>query len=161
MKLDKIFASMALACVFGLAAGAAYAQPNYPAPVSPEQQAAAQKIFSSHYAAMESTRQSLANARAMLDDELASPNPDGAKIESLSRQIGELRGKMLSDRVNLRNELEKNGLSADIYAPDAPRRNRWDDRPEVWRHHHRHHGWGPGMMGPRGGCWGGCWNGYY
>lgn len=163
MKLNKKLSALALACALtlGLAAiDAAKAQPPaYPAPgyqaLTPEQQTKARQIFQEHYAAMESTRQALALKRAELDNQLASPNPDRGIIETLSREVGELRGKMLSDRVALRAELEKHGLSTDLYAPDAPQRGPWDGRPEVWRHGrgHGHHGYG--WRGWRG-CWNGC-----
>ena len=90
--------------------------------------------------------------RAQLDEEMASEDPDPATIERLSREIGELRGKMLAARATARSELAKNGLSADLYAPDAPRK-RQSRGNEVWQGQGWHHG---GHHGPRGG---GYWRG--
>lgn len=112
-----------------------------------------QKIFNDNYADMNATRQALTEKRAQLDAELASPNPDRNKIESLSREIGDLRGKMLSARAQVRAELAKKGLPANPYGPGD---YGWGDNPEVWQgqgwHHRapRHHG--GGGWGMRGGC---------
>ena len=126
--------------------------------LSPEQLEQAKRIFQESYKDMEATRQALAAKRAELDSLLYSPNPDKAKIETLSREIGELRGKMLAARVETREKLQQNDLPENIYGPDQPMRRGYGPRPEVWQggrhwHGHRrpHGGWGcPGMMGPCG-----------
>lgn len=130
-----------------------YGYPGYGVRLTPDQMDAARKIFKDNYAAMDETRQALAEKRAELNALLASPTPDRVRVESLSREIGELRGKMLANRVEVRNELEKNGLPGDFYAPNAAPRRGYYEGPEVWHHRGGHHG---GPRGWRGGC-GGCW----
>lgn len=138
---------------------AGYAQGPYggyaPGPqLTPEQMATIQKIFNENYAEMDATRQALTQKRAQLDAELANPAPDKNKIETLSREIGELRGKMLSSRAQVRSQLAKEGLPANPYGPGGD--YDWRDNSEVWQgqgwHHRapRHHG--SGGYGMRGGC---------
>lgn len=158
------------ALVFALFLGAAMtcqaAGPyGYGPQLSPEQLQSAQKIFNDHYAGMDATRQALTAKRAELDAQLASPEPDSGRIEQLSREIGELRGKMLSARASVRSQLAKNGLPPDYFGPGN---NSWNDNGGVWQGPGWHHngGWGHhrgyrghrGDWGPRGG-WGcgGCW----
>lgn len=139
--------------------GAPGLQP-YGQQLTPEQMAQARKIFDKSYADMEGTRQALASKRMELDQQLASPNPDRSRIEALSREIGELRGKMLSSRVEVRNSLAAQGLPPDCFGRGYGPANgqgygpcwggmmgRYPDN--GWYHHHGHGGWG----GHRGGCW--------
>ena len=88
---------------------------------------------------------------------MSSVSPDKGKIESLSREIGELEGKMRSDRADLRAQLDKEGLPMGGYGMG-----------HGYRMEHRYgmgNGYGPGMHhggygsghgyghGGRGGCW--------
>lgn len=122
-KVNRIFAAGLLACGLSLGFGGfCQAQDTPPPPpqyqqITPEQWAEAQKIFNENYAGMENTRQELAYKRQLLDQHLSSPNPDRNAIEQLSREIGELRGKMLASRVEARNRLAERGLPADCYGP--------------------------------------------
>lgn len=110
---------------------------------TPEQRAQAQEIFDRNYANMNNIRQELAAKRYELDAQLASPNPDSAKIESLSREIGELRGKMLANRSKVRNQLRDQGLSSDYYG-DSNNGNWHHGRPYGnWHHGDRRGGYGP------------------
>lgn len=135
--------------------------PGWEQELSPEQMEQAKKIFNESYAAQDSTRQALAVKRAELNAILSSANPDTAKIESLSREIGELRGKMLAARAETRAKLQQQGLPADIYGPDQQSQRAWRNGPRDWhhgpKHGHRHHyngGWGcPGMMYNMMGNW--------
>lgn len=125
--------------------------------LTPEQLEAARQIFLNNYAGMDGTRQALSEKRAQLDDELASPSPDPGRIETLSREIGELRGKMLSARAMVRSQLGEQGLPMDVYGPRPPRAGA--DDPGVWNGPRRHHGPRGGHHGygaPGWGC-GGCW----
>lgn len=161
MKLaNKTLSVLALAGVLLCGVSAVQAAPANAAPnngydLTPEQSAAMRKIFTENYDNMSSTREALAAKRAELDAQLASPNPDGAKIESLSREIGELRGKMLAARADVRAKLNREGLPSDYYGPDAPRYHNGYDREirrggPAWGHHgHGHGGRGRGC----GGCW--------
>lgn len=130
--------------------------------LTPQQRQQAEKIFTENFSSMDETRQLLAQKRQQLDSELASDNPDPALIEALSREIGDLRGKMLAARVKVRSQLSEQGLPRDFYGPGGPRPRKGKQRgPEVWhggRHGHGHdRGYGYGMMGPWRGCMGGCW----
>lgn len=81
-----------------------------------------------------SIQQQIESKMIELDNEMASPNPNRGKIESLSKQIGELRGKELSARA---------GQGGRAYS-DYGRRGY--HRGYGWHHGGYHHG--------RGGC---CW----
>lgn len=125
--------------------------------LTPEQRQQMEKIFNDNFSDMDETRQMLAAKRQALDEELRSPNPNPAKIETLSREIGELRGKMLAARVAVRSQLEKAGLPGDFYGPGAPRPEKRRPRgPEVWHGGRSGHGHGHHNRSWRG-CPGGCW----
>lgn len=167
--ISKKIAVLALACgmIFGMASmsqaagpvGSDYGCPAYGMQLTPEQMEKARKIFTDNYAGMESTRQALAAKRAELSDQLNSTAPDRAKIESLSREIGELRGKLLSARAEVRANLAKEGLPVDFYGPNAPQRGYEYGPNRGWHHGHgpHHGGWGRGWHRGWGGCMGGCW----
>lgn len=172
MNIKKRFATLAIAAALILGATASQAaQPGDMPPayqmqpyrgLTPQQEQEAQKIFVDNYAEMEATRQALAGKRMELDQQLASPSPDKGKIERLSREIGELRGKMLSARADVRAKLNQKGLPPDYFGPtgDYGRpdgygpcwvgpRGGWH-RGDGWYHHGGHRGYGHGH---RGGCW--------
>lgn len=115
-----------------------------------EQRAAAQQIFDENFADMDNIRQQLSDKRLELDAHLSSPNPDGAKIESLSREIGELRGQMLANRAKVRAQLRERGLSSDYYGPSHYSQHNGHGRNYDNWHHGDRRGYGP-----MGGC--GCW----
>lgn len=176
--LKRTLGALALIATLGMAvstqAGPCYNGPCNPGfnphaygrPLTPEQMAEAQQIFNETNADMEITRQKLAAKRTELNQVLSLPMPDRGKIESLSREIGELRGQMLAARAEARNRLAQKGLPATSFAP-APQgygpcwggngmmnwgmMNRgmmgWDGA-NGWRHHGRHR-----PHGPRGGYW--------
>lgn len=104
-----------------------------------EQQMQAKKIFDESYERTRNIRQALGAKRAELDALLSSQDPDKTKIEDLSREIGELRGKMISERVEVRRKLAEAGLPADLYGTEGFEENGGWRR---GRHHHRHHGRG-------------------
>lgn len=148
--LGKSLACLGLAVIFAAVfAFRAFSGPGYygcggcwgqPA-LSAEQQMQAKKIFDESYEKTKNIRQTLGAKRAELDAQLSSPEPDKNIIENLSREIGELRGKMISERVEVRNKLAKAGLPADLYGTDGFEGN------GGWRrggHHHNHHGRVPG-----------------
>lgn len=169
--LNKPFAALFMAAALMLGAGIAHAQGNVPAyqmepygqQLTPEQMDKARKIWNDAYAEMENTRQALAARRAELDRQLASPNPDRDRITALSREIGELRGRMLAARVDARDKMAAQGLPSDCYGRPWGNSHSNGYGPcwggygmggmmdgnygNGWRHHG--HGWG----GHRGGCW--------
>ncbi len=155
-----IFGAVAISDAQGPNDAPRYQMQPYGQQLTPQQMEQARQIWQQSYAEMEGTRQALANKRAELDQQLASPNPDRGRIESLSREIGELRGKILSSRADVRSQLAARGLPPDWYGY-GPANNGsygyygapcWSGMDGMmgwpgngWRHHHGH-GW-------RGGCW--------
>lgn len=140
---NKKLTTLALAAILALgAAGAAQAAGRDYRPdaqayagLTTDQQAKAKKIHDETVAATSETREKLRAKRAELDAQLASPEPDKGKIESLSREIGELRGKLMAARVDLRARLAKEGIPAEAFEPaPGPRK-----------------GFGPGNGGPGNG----------
>lgn len=123
--------------------------------LTPEQMAEAQRILQQNYAGLEVTRQALAAKRAELDALLNSPAPDTGRIEELSREIGELRGKMLAARVNARNQLASEGLPPDCFGPCANGQWGYGDYRGGWHHHGGYYGGGHHGYGRRGcpGMW--------
>lgn len=130
--------------------------------LSAEQEATARKLFSESAASTAAIRDQLRAKRAELDAQLASPTPNKGKIESLSREIGELRGKLMNARVELRSRLADEGIPGEAFEP-APgpmpgRGPAYDDPgygPGFGPYGHGygygyHHGRG---HGPRRGCW--------
>lgn len=158
----KFFMIAALACALTLGAticaeaadGRAqrYQIQPYGQALTPDQREQARQIYNETFAATERTRQELADRRDRLDRELSSPNPDGGRIEALSREIGELRGKLLAARAEARARLAQQGLPPDGYGAywDGPRGDYWH---RGWNRHYngRWHGHGHGP---------GCWNDY-
>ncbi len=135
-----------------------YEGAQYDWQLTPEQQAQARQILNESYASLQNTREELAYKRSLLDQQLASSSPDSATIEKLSREIDELKGKMLAGRVAARSRLQQRGLPPDCLdhwgAPgyDMPMNNGWGryGRHRGW--HGGHHGYcdpcqGMGMMG--------------
>ncbi len=172
---SKRITTLALAAILALgAAGAAEAangrdyRPDayaYPG-LSPEQEAAARKLHTESLAGTTALRDALRAKRAELDAQLASPDPDKGKIESLSRDIGELRGKLMAARVDLRAKLAKEGIPAEAYGPAPQGRPGpgyggpgygpcWgpDGHGYGYGYHHGRRGGHHGGYGPRGGCW--------
>ena len=129
--------------------------------LTPQQMEQVKKIFDDNYVATNDIRQLLRKKRNELDSLLYAPDPDKDRIEALSREIGELRGKILAARIDARAQLAKEGLPADAFGPGAPAPGgfnmgpgNWSGNgPQVWHGGHRgghgrpHGGWGcPGMM---------------
>lgn len=133
--------------------------PRYNAPLSQEQEDKAQQIFSSHYEKTEAIRQALITKRAELQAQMVSNSPDKAKIESLSREIGELRGKMLAARTELRTQLDKQGLPMGGYGMGSG----YGMGHSGYAMGHGGYGMGHGGYGMghggrgHGGGYGGCW----
>lgn len=118
------------------------------------------RILKQNYTTVAPLRQQLAAKRGELASVLNSANPDKDKIASLSREIGDIRGKLLSARVDLRGQLAAAGLPAARELEDDSAYARRDRRPG-WDgarpHYHGYHG-GDCYHGYHGG-WG--YNGGY
>lgn len=75
-----------------------------------EQKAKGQKILDANAARRKEIQDAITAKRDELKTAMQSAEPDTARIESLSAEIGELRGKMLAERVELRDGFKKAGL---------------------------------------------------
>ncbi|MBQ3059031.1 MAG: periplasmic heavy metal sensor [Desulfovibrio sp.] len=111
--------------------------------LSQEQRDAMEKLSREYFDKTLSLRQALMVKKAELEAQMISPRPDTAKVEALSREIGELRGKMTVARINFRTELEKQGIPAAL-CPALGRAHGFDRGPasdcERGPRSHRPHG---------------------
>lgn len=147
--------AIALGAAFvGVANAGPEACPALNGTLNPDQVNAAAKIINQNYAAATQLGQSLAAKEQELRTVLASQAPDKAKIESLSQEIGILRGKLLAVRAEMQNQLRQAGVPVppNVLPPDpgpgfgpAPAPG-----PRGPRFHGPHHGnWGvPGQYAP-------------
>ena len=78
-----------------------------------EKQAEAKKIFEENQAKIKPVRDELRSKKA--DIEKAFESNDAGVIESLSPVIGELKGKLLIAKRELQQDLEKAGITGDIF----------------------------------------------
>ena len=78
--------------------------------LTPEQQAKMEKMHTEFLAATETTRQQLIMKNAELKAQMTSSNPDTAKIESISKDLGALEGKMRAECVKFKKLLGAEGL---------------------------------------------------
>ena len=81
--------------------GAAYAQ------LSPEKQGALQKLQEAHYAKTAQLRADLGVKRAELNALSVTGNPDTAKVQALSKDLGDLIGKLAAERTLFRAQVAK------------------------------------------------------
>lgn len=118
--------------------------------LTPEQQEKARKLHDEHYNSVAPIRQQMIVKQAELDALLINEKPDAKKVESLSRDLGELRGKMMNQRLALRDRLEKEGLPGyGMGYHNGGRRGGWHHGDRGDRGEGR--GYGHGGMGHRGG----------
>lgn len=78
--------------------------------LTPEQQAKYKQIMDESRAATADLRKDLEAKRTELQEILKSDSPDKSRIETLSAEIGVLRGKMLVARVDTNARLKQEGL---------------------------------------------------
>lgn len=78
-----------------------------------EKQAEARKLFEESRTATSGIREELQSKRAELEKAMASG--DSANVEALSSSIGELKGKLLAGKIELRQNLEKAGIPANTF----------------------------------------------
>lgn len=78
-----------------------------------EKQAEARKLFEDSQVATSQLREDLRAKRAELDKAMDSGN--AANVEALATNIGELNGKLLAAKVELRQNLEKAGIPANTF----------------------------------------------
>lgn len=89
--------------------------------LSPEQQAAARKIIDENRASTSATREALKARTAELDAQMKSETPDTTLVQKLSAEIGELKGRLLAARADLRQELAKGGIPSGTFERDVNR----------------------------------------
>lgn len=75
--------------------------------LSPEKQAAFQKLHDDFAAKTEQLRANLGVKRAELYALAVSSNPDQAKIDALTKEIGDMQGQLLAARVQFRTQVNK------------------------------------------------------
>ena len=78
--------------------------------LSPEKQAIVKKLHEDFRNNTKATRQELISKRHELDAQLYSANPDENRIQSLIREISDLRAKLYSARITLKGKLIKEGV---------------------------------------------------
>lgn len=126
------------------------------APLNQQQQAALQQILNETSAKLGPLHDELARKEAELQGQLDSTSPDQGKIASLSREIGDLQGKIMNGQIEMRGKLANAGI------PAVPAQ-RWGQGGPQWMMGGCPGGpncWGSwggrGMMGGWGmPCWGG------
>ena len=105
--------SLALAAVLGLSGLATATEPCCGpgmASLSPEKQELAQKLYEDFYKSTEAVRQELVSKRHELGAQMYNAKPDENKIQSLAKEISDLRAKLYSARVSLKGRLIKEGI---------------------------------------------------
>jgi zinc resistance-associated protein len=75
--------------------------------LTPEKQAAFQKLHDAFAAKTAQLRATLGVKMAELNALAVAPTPDQAKIEALAKEIGELKGKLLVERTQFRIQVDK------------------------------------------------------
>lgn len=94
---------------------------RYMEQLSPEQQSQARAIFEEGRSANQSLREQIAAKKAELSQIMKSANPDSARIEALSKEIGQLRGKEMLARMDTVEKLKKAGFP-EMKKPDSEER---------------------------------------
>jgi len=77
------------------------------AQLSPEKQAAFQKLHEAFYTKTVQMRATLRIKWAELNAAAVAPTPDQGKIDALSKEIGDLEGKLLAERTQFRVQVTK------------------------------------------------------
>ena len=77
-----------------------------------EQYAKAQQLAAENYAAINPIFQQWQAKQAELNAQVYRQTPEKTKIEALSKEIGELQGKLYAEQANLEAKLVKEGIPA-------------------------------------------------
>ncbi|MBI5520634.1 MAG: periplasmic heavy metal sensor [Desulfovibrio sp.] len=80
--------------------------------LTPEKQAAVQKLYADFNSSTAPVRQQLYAKQAEMNALYASGTTDSKKYQSLSREIGDLNAKLYEAQANLRSQLVKQGVPA-------------------------------------------------
>jgi zinc resistance-associated protein len=79
--------------------------------LSPEKQAIVRKLHEDFYNSTKATRQELISKRHELDAQLYSAKPDENKIQTLTKEISELRATLYNARISLKGKLIKEDVA--------------------------------------------------
>jgi zinc resistance-associated protein len=90
----------------GAGGGQGYGQ-GAMAQLSPEKQAAFQKLHDAYATKTAQLRATLGVKMAELNAATVAPTPDQSKIDALTKDIGEIEGKLLNERTQLRIQVTK------------------------------------------------------
>lgn len=88
-----------------------YAQ-NYTTQMTPEQKTSLQQILKDYSDTAAQIEEAINAKRGELMAQLDSTAPDKGKITSLSRELGDLRGQLLTARVDMKARLAEAGIPA-------------------------------------------------
>lgn len=80
--------------------------------LTPEKQAAAQKIYADHNAATVQLKQQLFAKQSELNAQLYGGATDDKKVQALTKEISDLNAKLFESQVNLKRQLAKEGIPA-------------------------------------------------
>lgn len=80
--------------------------------LSPEKQAAAQKIYADFNTKTATMRQQLTAKQYDMNAQLYSATPDDKKVQALTKDISDLNAKLFEAQVALQNQLTKEGIPA-------------------------------------------------
>jgi len=80
--------------------------------LTPEKQAAAQKIYADHNAATVQLKQQLFAKQSELNAQLYGGATDDKKVQALTKEIGDLNAKLFEAQVTLKRQLTKEGIPA-------------------------------------------------
>lgn len=126
-RMNILTLSLALAALLGLANLASAQGPMMGGPgmmggygygmgmisgLTPEKQAAVQKLYTDYSLATEPVRQQLFAKQSELNTLYYSGTTDTAKVQALAREIGDLNTKLYSAQANLRKQLAAEGVPA-------------------------------------------------
>jgi len=105
--------SLALTALLGLTASAMAAGPHGAGMMnlSPEKQELVKKLHEDFRNSTKATRQELISKKHELDAQLYSANPDEKKIQTLTKEISDLRAKLYAARITLKGKLIKEGIT--------------------------------------------------
>jgi len=80
--------------------------------LTPEKQAVAQKLQAEHYAATAQLKQQLFAKQSELNAQLYGGATDDKKVQTLTKEIGDLNAKLFEAQVTLKRQLTKEGIPA-------------------------------------------------
>lgn len=78
--------------------------------LSPEKQAAIQKIYQEQGQTVFNLQQQLMAKQYELNAQLSSPTPDEKRTPALTKEVADLNGKLLDARASLQKQLAKEGV---------------------------------------------------